>query len=306
MGAVRDFMDRHFLHFNSRETVAAAKAYEAHVLAGGKMLVTLAGAMSTARIGRILGRLIQGQVHAISCTGANLEEDVFNLLAAEDYRFVPEWRGLRPEDEKALYDSGFNRVTDTCIPETVMRHLEKRLIVQWKAACAAGVTKSPAEHLFDILDDPTLAQHFQIPVTDSWMVAAKEKGIPVLHPRLGGLDHGQHVRRRRVPARGPAARLRVHRDRADGAPDAVVPREQRREGGPALDRVLPDRRRHRRRLPDLRRARADQDLQLRGHPVLGLLLPDQRRLDLVRRLLGRGRRTRRSPGASSTSTPRSS
>jgi len=183
MGAVRDFMDRHFLHFNSRETVAAARAYEDHLAAGGKMMVTLAGAMSTARIGRILGRMIrEDKVHAITCTGANLEEDLFNLLAAEDYRIVPDWRALRAEDEKELYDQGYNRVTDTCIPETVMRHLEKRLVARWKAAYASGVAKSPAEHLFDILDDPTLPQHFQIPPSDSWMLAAKEKGVPVWSP----------------------------------------------------------------------------------------------------------------------------
>jgi deoxyhypusine synthase len=183
MGAVRDFMDRHYLHFNARETVAAAQGFEAHLQSGGKMMITLAGAMSTARIGRILGRLIRsGRVHAITCTGANLEEDVFNLLAANDYRIVPDWRALRAEDEKVLYDEGFNRVTDTCIPETVMRHLEKRLLDRWKAACAQGVGKLPSEHLFDILGDPTLAEHFQIPREDSWMLAAKECGIPVFAP----------------------------------------------------------------------------------------------------------------------------
>jgi len=183
MGGVRDFMDRHFLHFNSRETVAAARAYEDHLAAGGKMMVTLAGAMSTARIGRILARMIrEDKVHAITCTGANLEEDIFNLLAAEDYRIVADWRALRAEDEKALRGEGYNRVTDTCIPETVMRHLEKRLIARWKGACASRVAKSPAEHLFDILGDPTLAAHFQIPPSDSWMVAAKERGVPVWTP----------------------------------------------------------------------------------------------------------------------------
>lgn len=183
MGAVREFMDRHYLHFNARETVAAARAFEAHVDAGGKMMITLAGAMSTARIGRILGRLIRAdRVHAITCTGANLEEDLFNLLAANEYEIVPDWRALRAEDEKDLYDRGFNRVTDTCIPETVMRHLERRLLDRWKSACAQGVTKMPSEHLFDLLDDPTLAQHFQIPAEDSWMLAAKEKGIPVYTP----------------------------------------------------------------------------------------------------------------------------
>lgn len=124
MGAIRDFMEKHYLHFNARETLDAAKAYEAHLRAGGKMLVAMAGAMSTGEFGIILSRMIrEGYVHAISCTGANLEEDVFNLLAHCDYEIVRSWRELSAADEVALYEKGMNRVTDTCIPETVMRHL---------------------------------------------------------------------------------------------------------------------------------------------------------------------------------------
>ncbi len=183
MGAVRDFLDHHYLHFNSREVVASARAYEAHLAAGGKMLVSLAGAMSTARIGRILSRMIRaGKVHAISCTGANLEEDVFNLLAANEYEIIQDWRALSAEDEQALYDRGMNRVTDTCIPETVMRHLEKRLHGVWERASAAGERRLPSENLYEILGDPTLAQHFQIPPEDSWMLAAREANLPVFTP----------------------------------------------------------------------------------------------------------------------------
>lgn len=183
MTTVRKFMERHYLHFNSREVVAAAKAYEKHIESGGKMMVTLAGAMSTARIGRILGRLIRkGYVHAICCTGANLEEDVFNLLAANDYRIIEDYRGLRAEDEKTLYDQGYNRVTDTCIPETIMRHLEKRLIKAWSKAADKGERKFESEFLFEVLSDKSLEKHFQIPKEDSWMFAAKEMGIPVYSP----------------------------------------------------------------------------------------------------------------------------
>ncbi len=183
MTSVRAFMEHHYLHFNSREVVAAAKAWEEHLARGGKMMVTLAGAMSTARIGRILGRLIDaGKVHAICCTGANLEEDVFNLLAANDYKIIEDYRGLRAEDEKALYDQGYNRVTDTCIPETIMRHLEERLIAKWSAAAEKGERKFESEFLFEILDDPTLETHYQIPKSDSWMLAAKRNGIPVYSP----------------------------------------------------------------------------------------------------------------------------
>jgi deoxyhypusine synthase len=121
-------------------------------------------------------------VHAISCTGANLEEDVFNLLANEEYEIIPSWRELSAADEVALYERGMNRVTDTCIPETIMRHLEKRLIALWAAAAESGERRTPADYLFEVLDDPTLAQHYQIDPADSWMLAAKEMGVPVFAP----------------------------------------------------------------------------------------------------------------------------
>jgi deoxyhypusine synthase len=183
LGAVREFLDKHYKHFNARETVWAARAYEEHLTAGGKMLVSLAGAMSTGELGIILARMIrEDKVHAISCTGANLEEDVFNLVANQEYEIVESWRALSARDEVELHDRGFNRVTDTCIPETVMRHLERRLLERWKAASAAGSRHTPAEFLFQVLDDPTLSEHYQIDPVDSWMLAAKEMGIPVFAP----------------------------------------------------------------------------------------------------------------------------
>lgn len=183
MGAIRDFMDHHYRHFNAREAVWAARAFEEHIDAGGKMLVTLAGAMSTGELGLILARMIrEGKVHAISCTGANLEEDIFNLVANDEYEIIQQWRELSVEDEVALYERGMNRVTDTCIPETVMRHIEKRLVALWAKAAETGARKTPAEFLFELLDDASFREHFQIDPADSWMVAAKEAGIPVYSP----------------------------------------------------------------------------------------------------------------------------
>ena len=183
MGAIREFMDRHYLHFNARETVEAARAYERHVAEGGRMLVSMAGAMSTGELGIILARMIRaGKVHAISCTGANLEEDVFNLLAGPEYEIVASWRALSSADETALYERGMNRVTDTCIPETVMRHLEKRLVSVWRCAADRGRRHMPSEFLFEVLGDPTLAEHIRIDRANSWLLAAKEAGIPVYSP----------------------------------------------------------------------------------------------------------------------------
>ncbi len=183
MNDVRNFMEKHFLHFNSRELVSAARAYEQHIAAGGRMLVSLAGAMSTAKIGQILSRMIhRGMVHAICCTGANLEEDLFNLLAYKEYEIIPDWRALNADDEKRLYERGFNRVTDTCIPETVMRHLEQRLLNRWKAACAAGERKFESEFLWEVFRDGEMEKFYQIPKEDSWFLAAQECGLPVYCP----------------------------------------------------------------------------------------------------------------------------
>ena len=51
MGAVRDFVVHHFRHFNAAALVDAAQAWEAHLAAGGKMMLTMGGAMSTAELG---------------------------------------------------------------------------------------------------------------------------------------------------------------------------------------------------------------------------------------------------------------
>ena len=183
MGALRDFLEKHYRHFNARELVEAARAFEAHVDAGGDMLLAMAGAASTGELGIILARMIREEkVHAISCTGANLEEDVFNLVAHRDYEIISSWRDLSATDEQALQERGMNRVTDTCIPETVMRHIEARLLAAWQAAADNGDRKTPSEYLFQVLEDPAFSDHYQIDPAHSWMLAAKEMGIPVFAP----------------------------------------------------------------------------------------------------------------------------
>jgi len=182
-GQLRSFMQRHYTNFNSRETLAAAQAYEAHLDAGGKMMVTLSGAMSTAGIGRVLARLIrEDKVHAITCTGANLEEDIFLLLAGKEYEWCTNWRALSDADEQALYDRGMNRVTDTCIPEDVMRHVEQRLYDLYDKAIKNGTRQFPYEYYWDVLRQSDLAQHYQMPAEDSWMLAAMQKNIPIFTP----------------------------------------------------------------------------------------------------------------------------
>ena len=115
---IKRFIRRHYRHFNAAALADATDAYIRHIENGGGMLVSLAGAMSTAELGLSLAEMIrQGLVDAISCTGANLEEDLFNLVAHDHYERIPNYRDLTPEDEQRLLERHLNRVTDTCIPE---------------------------------------------------------------------------------------------------------------------------------------------------------------------------------------------
>jgi deoxyhypusine synthase len=88
------FIKRHFRHFNAAALLGASGGYKSHLAKGGKMFLALGGAMSTAEIGMSLAEMIrQDKVHAVSCTGANLEEDIFNLVAHDLYQGVPNCAG---------------------------------------------------------------------------------------------------------------------------------------------------------------------------------------------------------------------
>jgi len=183
-GAVSQFIKHHFRHFNAAALVDAAEGYKRHLEGGGAMMITLAGAMSTAELGLSLAEMIrQDKVQAISCTGANLEEDLFNLVAHNHYERVPHWRDLTPHDEQALLERHMNRVTDTCIPEMeAMRRLEGALIEEWTRADEAGERYFPHEFLYRIIRSGALEQYYQIDPKDSWMVAAAEKNLPIFVP----------------------------------------------------------------------------------------------------------------------------
>ncbi|MEO1007981.1 MAG: deoxyhypusine synthase family protein [Planctomycetota bacterium] len=177
-------MQRHFRHFNARTVVEAAEAYEACLEAGSPMFLTLAGAMSTAELGRSLAEMIRrGKVHAISCTGANLEEDVFNLVAHDHYRRIADWRALSEAEEAALDEAGMPRVTDICIPEDeAMRVIEGHVIERWKTAGAAGERRLPHRYLYEVLRSGELADRYQIDPADSWLLAAAEANLPLFVP----------------------------------------------------------------------------------------------------------------------------
>ncbi len=181
---ISSFIESNFLHFNAASVVDAAKAYEKHLTEGGKMMITLAGAMSTAELGKTLAEMIrQDKVQFISCTGANLEEDIMNLVAHNSYKRVPNYRDLSPKEERELLDQGFNRVTDTCIPEEeAFRRLQKHIEKIWKDAEAAEERFLPHEYMYKMLLSGDLEQYYEIDPKDSWMLAAAEKNLPIVCP----------------------------------------------------------------------------------------------------------------------------
>lgn len=183
-GPISQFIEHNYRHFNAAALMDAAKGYEAHLAEGGKMLISLGGAMSTAELGISLAEMIrQDKVHFISCTGANLEEDVMNLVAHSHYKRVPNYRDLTPEQERELLDQHYNRVTDTCIPEEeAFRRLQKHLEDVWHAAEAKGERYLPHEYLYQVVNSGVLEQYYEIDPKDSWIVEAAKKNLPIVCP----------------------------------------------------------------------------------------------------------------------------
>ncbi len=182
--SIQSFIKRNFKHFNAAVLNDAAQAYIDHLSKGGKMVLAMAGAMSTAELGILLAEMIrEDKVHGISSTAANLEEDIFNLVAHNHYERVPHYRNLTAEEEKTLLKRGMNRVTDTCIPEEeAMRKIERRLLKFWKKADQNKERFFPYQYIYQLIRSGELESEYQIDPRDSWVIAACEKNIPIFTP----------------------------------------------------------------------------------------------------------------------------
>ena len=169
---MRDFVERHFRHFNAGELRRCSESLREFIADDGRVMITLAGAMSTAEIGRSLGPAIRGgKIQAICCTGANLEEDLFHLIAASHYGDVPNWRDLSPDEESQLK----NRITNRTIPEAeAIRKVESQLVSLWKYSPG----RLPHEFLYDLVKQID----FDADPADSWLVAAAECNLPLFVP----------------------------------------------------------------------------------------------------------------------------
>ena len=182
-GPISSFLEHHFRHFNAREVLAAAAAWREHCEAGGKMFLAMAGAMSTAELGLSLAPMIRaGKIHAISTTAANLEADIFNLVAHREYHIANNWRPLCAAADVKLDDDDYRRGTDRSIPESVIRFIEGELTDYWTEAAEKHEAYFPYEYLYRLIASGDLDKHLQIPQEHSWVVAAQEAGIPIYSP----------------------------------------------------------------------------------------------------------------------------
>ena len=181
---IRAFIDHHFRHFNAATLKDAAQGYETFLNADGRMMLTLAGAMSTAELGLSLAEMIRaGKVHAITCTGANLEEDLFNLVAHDHYVRLPGYRYLSKQQEVELLERGLNRVTDTCIPEDyAIRKIQHLIETYWRDAKQHEKPRLPHQFCYELIRSGRLKEHYQIPPEHSWLIAACERSLPLFVP----------------------------------------------------------------------------------------------------------------------------
>lgn len=181
---ITEFLKHNYRHFNAAALIDAAEGYKSHLDKGGKMMVTLAGAMSTAELGISLAEMIrQDKIQIITCTGANLEEDVFNLVAHDYYERIPNYRELTPAQEQDLVERHMNRVTDTCIPEMeAMRRIENVILEEWVKADQSGEAFFPHEFFYKILLSGKLEDSYQIDPKNSWLLEAAKKNIPIVVP----------------------------------------------------------------------------------------------------------------------------
>ena len=181
---IRGMVESYFHHFNAGELARMSASLHKHIESGGKLFITLAGAMSTAGIGQLLAPLIrEGHVAGISCTGANLEEDVFRMMARPHYASIENWRSLSLEDETELFEQKMNRVTDVCIPEEqAVRELETHLMDAWKHASMNSIRNLPHQYFFEALRSESLMNNCDGDRQSSWVYAALELDLPIFVP----------------------------------------------------------------------------------------------------------------------------
>lgn len=171
-------------HLNAGSTLQAALWLKEHVKKGGKIVVTIAGALSSFQVGVMLAELIrQGKVHLVSATAANHEESYYRYVAHSHYAYIPRYTELTPEQEAELRDAGLRRITDTFLPEDEsVRIMEPHLLKMWKDAEKKGERYFPHEYFRRLFSEGLIKPDKGANPADCWTFAAYEKNVPIVIP----------------------------------------------------------------------------------------------------------------------------
>ncbi len=171
-------------HTNAGATMQAALWLKNHLKNGGKLMVTLAGALSSFQVGVMLAELIRkNKVHIISATGANHEESYYRYVAHSHYAYIPRYTELTPKQEAELRDAGLRRITDTFLPEDEsVRIMEPHLLKMWQKAQKTGKRYFPHEYFRRLFSEKLISPDPKSNPEDSWVYATYKKNIPIVVP----------------------------------------------------------------------------------------------------------------------------
>jgi deoxyhypusine synthase len=181
---VSAYAQRTLNHLNGGAALQAALWLKEHLDNGGKLVVTIAGALSSFQVGVMLAELIrQNKVHLVSATGANHEESYYRYVAHSHYAYIPRYTELTPEQEAELRDAGLRRITDTFLPEDEsVRIMEPHLLKMWQEAQKTGESYFPHEYFRRLYKEKLIKPDHRANPLDSWTYAAYEKDIPIVIP----------------------------------------------------------------------------------------------------------------------------
>ena len=181
---VSAFAGKTLNHLNAGSTMQAALWLKDHLAKGGKIVVTLAGALSSFQVGVMLAELIRkNKVHLVSATGANHEESYYRYVAHSHYANIPRYTELTPKQEAELRDAGLRRITDTFLPKDEgVRIMEPHLLKMWQMAQKKGQRFFPHEYFRRLFKEKLIKADPQANPLDCWTYAAFQKNIPIVVP----------------------------------------------------------------------------------------------------------------------------
>ncbi len=181
---VTAFAVRTLKHLNGGAALDSAFWLKQHLKNGGKLVITLSGALSSFQIGVMLAELIRkDKVHLISATGANHEESYYRYMAHSHYAYIPRYTELTPEQEAELRDNKLRRITDTFLPEEeAVLMMEPHMVRMWKEAQSSGKRYFPHEYFRMMFAKKLIKPDPQANAEDCWALAAYKKNIPIVIP----------------------------------------------------------------------------------------------------------------------------